>query len=116
MSPFEIPVGVHVYTSDGVDAGVISSVAAKHFVVRTADGTAVAQIATTISATRSLEITAALLNGIVGSLLTLLLGGETVYAYVETIHASGWRSAPTPIKGIKSSGLLSGLLGGVACA
>ncbi len=41
MSPFEIPVGVHVYTSDGVDAGVISSVAAKHFVVRTADGTAI---------------------------------------------------------------------------
>lgn len=84
--------------------------------VRTADGTAVAQIATTNSATRSLEITAALLNGLVGSLLTFLLGGETVYAYVETIHASGWRSEPTPIKGIKSSGLLSGLLGGVACA
>lgn len=81
--------------------------------VRSADGSAVAQLGTTT--TLSFDITAGLLNGLVSSILNLLLGGTPVYAYVETIHASGWRSPATPVKGIKSSGLLSGLLGGVAC-
>lgn len=77
------------------------------------DHSVVQQLGTTTSL--SFDITAGLLNGLVGSVLTLLLGGTPVEAYVETIHASGWRSPASPVRGIKSSGLISGLLGGVSC-
>lgn len=38
MTQQEVPTGVHVYTSDGVDVGVVSNVSAIDFTVRTVDG------------------------------------------------------------------------------
>lgn len=93
---------------------VVADTASYAVMVRNADGSMTEEVARTTSP--DYVVTAGLLNGLVGSLLALLLGGTTVYVYIETIHVSGWRSPAGPAKGIKSSGLLSGLLGGIACA
>jgi hypothetical protein len=66
--------------------------------------------------TTSTTLTANLLNGVLGTLLELLLGGGRVDVVVEAEHVSGWRSPASNVKSIERAGLVGGLLGGVRCA
>lgn len=95
--------------------------------LRNADSTVVRPLGTTDAATRSFDIQLDLLTNVLDGILTLLLGGEHFYIYVETIRATAWHSAqtpptdwhsePSPSTAIMSSTLLGGglSLGGIAC-
>src|SRR5690606_40401546 len=58
-------------------------------------------------------VTESLLGGLLGSSLDLLLGGTTLQVSVQSVHASGWTSAPSnavPVRGalLAGTGLAAG--------
>jgi hypothetical protein len=83
--------------------------------VRNAANTTSATLAASTTAT-SIDVNAGLLGGLVGTLLTLLLGGQSLYVVVRANHTSGWTSelsAGTPVR--LAGNVVQGLLGGLRC-
>ena len=81
--------------------------------VRNAAGTTRTLLTTTPNTT--IDLNSNLLNGLLSTLLTLLLGGQPLYAEVVAVHSTGWRSTPTAATPFRNDGLLGGLLGGIRC-
>ncbi|WP_430593111.1 hypothetical protein [Humidisolicoccus flavus] len=64
----------------------------------------------------TVAIQAALLNGVLGSLVDLLLGGGVVYLTVEATFSNGWTSSMSaPVTVGRYGALVGALLGGVEC-
>jgi len=73
------------------------------------------QSTTTETTATQLVVTESLLGGLLGSILDLLLGGTTLQVSVQSVHASGWTSAPSNAVPVRGALLAGTGLAGVSC-